>query len=196
MRSFADRESASSSLAPTITWVGVALQAIWTVAVLWKGSNAGLSVSALWVLWLGTIALAPLWIWRWIVHLREPAESQTGWWKLGPLLLIGCVLFVAFGGAFFVRFLASRPALDRYARAVAAAAPSIPSCEPDPPVSVGLFEVHETELLPGGVVRLITSADLFDDAGIVYCAEGEPPVIGEDSYTPLGGGWWHWHRSW
>jgi len=192
VRSFADRES-DSSLADAITWVGVALQTVWTVAVLWTGSDAGSSVDDFEILVLGSLLLMFIWGWRWVIYLREHVDTRSGKWRLAPLLVIACALFVAFGGAFFVRFLASRPALDRFASSMVAAGPMVPN--PPAPIEVGLFQVRDVEVLTHGTVRLIIGKDWFYDAGLVYCAEGEPPVIDEDFYAPLGGGWFHWHRS-
>ncbi len=60
---------------------------------------------------------------------------------------------------------------------------------------VGLFTVREVDR-HGDCVRMITSKDFLDDAGLVYCQAGQPPRIGEDQYRHLWGPWWHWHRSW
>jgi hypothetical protein len=62
--------------------------------------------------------------------------------------------------------------------------------------SVGLFEIRETELLEGKIVRMITAADFLDDTGLVYSPDRVPPVRGEDGYRHLYGDWWYWHRSW
>lgn len=61
---------------------------------------------------------------------------------------------------------------------------------------VGLFDVRETELLTGGIVRLITTEDFVDHAGFVYSPTQKPPIQGEDTYRHLYGPWWHWQRSW
>ncbi len=62
--------------------------------------------------------------------------------------------------------------------------------------AVGLFDIRETELLDGKIVRMITAADFLDDAGLVYSPDRVPPVRGEDAYRHLYGDWWYWHRSW
>ena len=64
------------------------------------------------------------------------------------------------------------------------------------PELVGLFVVRETEALPNGVVRMITTSCGFDKCGLAYSANGAPPVIGEDRYRPLGARWWQWEESW
>lgn len=66
----------------------------------------------------------------------------------------------------------------------------------DPARWVGLFEVRESELLAGGIVRMITAEDFVDHAGLVYSPKQKPPVRGEDRYSRLYGSWWHWQRSW
>jgi hypothetical protein len=61
---------------------------------------------------------------------------------------------------------------------------------------VGLFNVEEFDVVEG-CTRFITADSFVDDAGLVYCPEGNhPPHVGEDSYDHLFGNWWHWHRSW
>jgi hypothetical protein len=60
---------------------------------------------------------------------------------------------------------------------------------------IGLFSVRELECL-GECRRFITAHDFLDDAGLAYCPTGRPPVVGEDSYSHLYGGWWRWYRSW
>ena len=200
MRSFADRASASS-LAPAITWVGIALQTVWTVAIFWTGSDAASSVEGEMILVLGGFVLMLIWGWRWVIYRREHVDRRSGKWRLAPLLVFACALFVEFGGAFFIRFLASRSALDRFASSVAAAGPVQ---VPQYPVALRskseLFHVQEVEVLPGGVVRLILGDAWFGQAGVVYCPEGPPPDVHDElfrhSYSSLGGGWWHWHRSW
>ena len=63
---------------------------------------------------------------------------------------------------------------------------------------VGLFWLREAEVLPQGVVRIITTDCMFDDCGLVYSPAGVPPRIGEDMYEALalGGPWYHWWRGW
>ena len=43
---------------------------------------------------------------------------------------------------------------------------------------------------------LIWGSGFLDPVGFAYASEGEPPIVGEDRYEPLGGGWWHWTESW
>jgi hypothetical protein len=104
-----------------------------------------------------------------------------------------CFAFVWSGASFWVRFQCSRPALNRY---VQSASPMIASGTFTPGVRVGLFWLREAEVLPDGVVRMITTDCMFDQCGVVYSPRGAPPVVGEDTYNALGGPWYHWWRSW
>ena len=98
------------------------------------------------------------------------------------------------GAAFRVRFMASLPWLGPYAAAVSASnASAAPVAAPR---RVGFFAVREVELLPQGVVRLITTDCMFDHCGLVFSPNGRPPVVGEDNYVRLPSGWWQWLRSW
>jgi hypothetical protein len=60
---------------------------------------------------------------------------------------------------------------------------------------IGLFYVRELECA-GECRRFITARNFLDDAGVAFCPTGRPPVLGEDSYRHLFGGWWRWNRSW
>ena len=105
--------------------------------------------------------------------------------------VVVAVIWVAiFSGTLLdLRFLVSKPFLDRYVSRVIAGAP-VRKGE-----RVGLFIARETEVLPGGVVRIITTECALDDCGLVF-SRGRPPNLGEDSYDPLGENWWSWWRSW
>ena len=94
-----------------------------------------------------------------------------------------------------IRLKLSEPALTQYVRDVRAGRISARETT-DIPRWVGLFQVKETELLDGGIVRVITAEDFLDDAGFVYSPNRVPPIRGEDSYRHIYGAWWYWHRSW
>jgi len=192
------RYTASVTAPRAIPWGPFALEGAWALLILVLGSDAGLTVPALILLVWGAIALLGIWLVRWFAHLIATRKTATPKghrrWLLEPALVLACGLFVWFGLAFRVRFLASKPALDRYVREVGARA-SDAGVE-QAPMWVGLFRVRETEVLAGGVVRLITTPCMFDDCGVVYSPTVAPPRVGEDTYSPLVGGWWHWWRSW
>ena len=110
---------------------------------------------------------------------------QRPWLEPAALFLIA--LLVVSGSATYVRFTLSKPALSRY---VAQAQTNQTSHR------VGLFVVHETEVIPHRAVRLITTSCMFDECGFAYTDLHAPPKIGEDSYHPIATGWWVWERSW
>jgi len=177
--------------------MALAAELSWCLYVVGRGSDAGLSLFVVLASVWGGGALVLLWSIRlvlYVVATRKVPESRR-WrqWAIEPLALMVCFTLAWSGLAFRARFLLSRPALDRYARAPTVVAPHYP---PTQGPRVGLFWIREAEVLPGGVVRMITTDCMFDDCGLAYSPGGEPPVIGEDRYTALGGGWWHWWRSW
>ncbi len=94
-----------------------------------------------------------------------------------------------------IRVKLSESALDRYVREVQTKYHSTQKI-PMAKRSVGLFEIRETEVLDGKIVRMITAEDFLDHAGLVYSPARMPPSIGEDGYRHLYGDWWYWHRSW
>jgi hypothetical protein len=61
---------------------------------------------------------------------------------------------------------------------------------------IGLFPVERLEHLEDGFRFLITGSGFLDPVGFAYMGGGEPPVIGEDRYEPIGDGWWLWVESW
>ena len=166
----------------------IACLMLWLVATLYFGSDSGISVTGLFVIVGG--AAAPLLIWVIVLGLalkRKQREQET-WFAPAVILL---VLGAVFSGALFhLRFLASRPALERYAAQTLARGRSHQNA-----ARIGLFIARETEVLPNGVVRIITASCMLDECGVVF-SRNEPPVVDEDFYEPLARGWWKWTRSW
>lgn len=176
----------------------LALGLPWLVYLLGWGTDAGLTVPVVLVSLWGGVALLVVWLVRLVLYHRGTrqnlAERRMRRVLLEPVVIMACVGLVWSGIGFRVRFVASRPALARFVRD---ARPSISRGEVPAGTRVGLFRVKEAEVLPGGTVRLITTECMFDDCGVAYSPDNTPPpVIGEDMYEPLGGGWWHWWRSW
>ncbi|MCI0441179.1 MAG: hypothetical protein L0177_18915 [Chloroflexi bacterium] len=170
---------------------------VWAAYVLLLGSDAGITVPVLLVLVWGGAAILVLWAVRSVVHLlvtrRDPASRRVRRLVAEPVALALCFAFVWSGASFWVRFQFSRPSLSRY---VQSTSPAIASGVFTPGIRVGLFWLREAEVLPNGVVRMITTDCMFDHCGLVYSPRGAPPVIGEDTYDALGGPWYHWWRSW
>ena len=187
MNAVADRVFGAVAVAGGIAWAGY---------VLYFGSDAGLTLPAVLVVFWGTGALLVEWaIWLY-VHWRATRGGPRRWIRLAllfPATVAVLAVLTWFGGTFWVRFMLSRPALDRFVRD---SRPAILSGQFRPGVRVGLFRIQEAEVLPGGVVRLITTGCMFDDCGVVYSPSGDPPRVGEDYYSSLGQRWWHWWRSW
>jgi hypothetical protein len=161
---------------------------IWLLASVWLGSNSGISVIGLLSSVYGAAALLLVWLVVVILAWRRKERLERVW--LEPAVIAVVLAAIYSGGLFRLRFLASRPALDRYVARTLAAGVSHRK-----PTHVGLFVARETEVLPNGVVRIITASCMFDDCGVVF-ARTDPPVVGEDQYDPLAGHWWQWRRSW
>jgi len=180
-----------------IAYLSRALEISWALYLIVFASDAGLPLVPLLVTAWGAVGLLGIWLGRSLLRLfllRRRRESTTSARALllEPLAIVALAGAVFTGIAFEGRFLLSRHALDRYVREVK------PSGRKGSRASarVGLFYIRETERLPGGTVRFITSVCMFDDCGLAYSPSGEPPRIGEDIYHHLSGPWWHWWRSW
>ena len=117
------------------------------------------------------------------------------YWGFEPVVFVFSLLLLGMNIPFIARFLLSKAALDNYAENVITR-----HIEPQdfgsPTRRVGLYSVFETELLPGGVMRLITSRDGFNDAGFAFSPDSIPPETSLDSYKRRYGGWWRWARDW
>lgn len=175
----------------------LAAGSVWAVYVLLFGSDAGLRIPVFLVLVWGGAGVLGLWILRFGVHLfthkRTPGSRRVARLLLEPAALALCFALVWTGAAFWLRFHLSKPALEAYVRNER---PALLAGTFKPGVRVGLFWLREAEVVPQGVVRLITTDCMFNDCGLVYSPAAQPPVIGEDTYRPLGGPWYHWWRSW
>jgi hypothetical protein len=109
-----------------------------------------------------------------------------------PTALALCALSAWSGAGLRLRLALSAEALRSYP---VTAAPDTHDSFRNPPARVGLFWVSEAQAV-GLCRRFITTRVFMDDAGLAFCPVGEPPRVGEDSYRPLGAGWWVWFRSW
>ena len=161
---------------------------IWVLASIWFGSDSGISVPALLIVVGGAGLLLLVWLVLLIVAWKRKERMKGAWVEPAVAAL---VLAAIYSGAFFhLRFLASRRSLDRYVAQTLARGGTHQKR-----MYVGLFVARETEVLPNGVVRIITASCMFDDCGIAF-SRTPPPVVGEDRYDHLAGNWWRWWRSW
>ena len=159
-----------------------------------------------------TIFVLGLWGLSWLVRViamlatffiyrsqQEPSEPIKFWTLLyisiEPVAIGLSLALILFNIPTSIRLKLSESALTSYVREIQAGRRSS-QAGGDPTRRVGLFDVKETELLDGGIVRLITTEDFVDHAGFVYSPQQQPPVRGEDYYRHLYGSWWHWQRSW
>lgn len=177
----------------TLLWFGLAVITI---------SNAGQDLLYLIILWFGIMAIGAVWALRGVFHLircvvrsedRRLALKRLGAWSVLPVIVL-----LAAGAAakhnklLTIRLELSETALQEFVQEVP---PGTDEEFSEKKRWVGLFQVSDVQHLDG-CVRFITTGDGFDDAGLAYCPEGKPPVVGEDSYRHLYGPWWVWERSW
>lgn len=194
-----------SLFAPRFT---VPLSLFWLTFVVIAFSDAAayylVVVLAVWVIGLWGLS----WLVRVIIVLagfrmsrsKEKAPQPAKRWKLvalgiEPTAVILSLALVVFAIPTKIRLKLSEPELITYVQDIRAGRRS-PQKSEDPALLIGLFRVRETELLEGGIVRLITAEDFVDHAGFVYLPKQRPPVRGEDSYRRIYGSWWLWQRSW
>lgn len=178
----------------------------WLVFILIAFSNAAPNylIAVLMIFVLG------LWGLSWLVRLiamlaallisrfqQEPSKPIEPWTLLylglEPVAIGLSLALILFNIPTSIRLKLSESALTSYVREVQAGCRSS-QAGGDPTRQVGLFDVTETELLDGGIVRLITTEDFRDHAGFVYSPQ-QPPIQGKDSYRHLYGSWWLWHRG-
>jgi len=162
------------------------------------GSDAGLSLHVVAAAAFGGPAILVLWALRVALHLvatrRAPERRRVRRLVAEPCVLLICFAFVFSGAAFWLRFALSWPSLNRYAQTIPT---TVEAGSFTRGGQVGLFWLKEVEVLPQGVVRMITAeCHILDDCGLVYSPTGAPPVIGEDTYESMVGAWYHWWRSW
>lgn len=181
-----------------MAWCAGIFETLWLLLALVLGSDAGLNIFGLFTIVYGAAGLIVLWVVRLLLHAlssRGQPWRRFRVWAVEPVLIavvVGCVWWGLF---LWPRFLLSLPALDRYAKTVQQGPPESPGQHA--PRLVGLFLVRETEVLPHGIVRVITTSCMFDDCGLAFSPRhAKPPRIGEDSYDRLSFGWWRWWRSW
>jgi hypothetical protein len=161
----------------------------WALAALLLGSNVGLSIPALLVTVHGGGAILLFSLVAIVIGVVRKQRLRRPW--LEPAGVLAVLALISLDLPFHARFFASLPFLHRDVQRVAA------SGRPGPlPRLVGLFRVREVELLPNGVVRMITASCMFDDCGLAFSRGGPPPVVGEDSYDRITPAWWQWERSW
>jgi len=179
-----------------VSVITVAAFVLWAAYLVVVGSDAGVPFfPALIVLGCGGAAVLLLWVLRMILHLvstRHARERRRVRRLVAePMVLLVCLAFVLSGAAFWVRFMLSRSSLNHYVAAFSNGTRG----SSGPAVRVGLFWLRDTEVLPQGAVRMITTeCGVVDTCGVVYSPTGRPPVIGEDVYESLGGPWYHCYR--
>jgi len=170
---------------------------LWVLFISIAYSDAGSGMGTFLFCYGITMVWGVTWLIRLIVYAwrswRHVAmeHKSAAYWAVEPLAFILSVIITGSGALFYLRFMASRPALASYVQSV-----TVP--EDLSMKWVGLYVIRETELLPGGTVRFITCESGLDDAGFAFSPNSSPPIVGEDSYSKLqfAEGWYHWHRSW
>lgn len=155
----------------------IALEFGWVAYFAVLVSDGGGSIIDGCVFFLGSAALAVVWLVRAAVALRAARERRL---RLASALrepaIVVCAIALAYTAApFCVRVLLSQPGLRSY----------VEECRrtgvaPENPRWVGLLKVHRTDFA-GSAIRMITArVGMSDHAGLVYSPDGPPPVLGED----------------
>lgn len=176
--------------------VALMITGVWGVLSLLIGSNAGLHVGAILLIFGGAVVLFFGWLFSLVRRTwptrRPPFPRRWLRFLLAPLFIVVCSGAVCAGLPFRVRFALSKADLQRYAEEVTKSPPPWGLARP---VSVGLFEVEEVRVLPNGIVRMTTTAcGVVDSCGVVYSPRGPPPSDGGDRYNEIGDGWWCWYN--
>jgi hypothetical protein len=175
----------------------IAAQLLWGGFMVYRASEGGLSMPAYTLYFYGGLAFAVAFaVWcvaaltSAVIPGHRPFRALLSPIILGQAFILTAVFCaVSFGTGFYLRLAASKPAFRAEAMRIAAGGSDHVARW------VGLFRVREADRA-GTAVRFITAECGLDDCGVVYSPSSSPPRVGEDSYSDLGSGWWHWHRSW
>jgi hypothetical protein len=170
---------------------------LWLLAALFYTSDAALDLPPFFILLGGAALLLCVGLARAVLAYRQRAgkpplsRRELLAWAAFPVALLIAFVAAWSGAGLRLRLALSADALRAYP---ATASPDTHGSFKSPPVRIGLFWVSEAQAV-GLCRRFITTRVFLDDAGLAFCPVGEPPRVGEDSYRPLGGGWWVWLRS-
>jgi hypothetical protein len=171
---------------------------VWLLCGLWYTSDAGIDLPLLASLLGGAALLLGVLLARAFLVRRQGSWrrpfSRRGVlaWTAFPAAAALALLWALSGAGLRVRLALSAGAL----RALpVTGAPESHASYLSPARRVGLFWVSEAQTV-GLCRRFVTTRVFMDDAGLAFCTVGAPPRVGEDSYRPLGDGWWVWRRSW
>ncbi len=195
--------SALAPARPPLPIAGMVVSALWFIVVALAASDAGVAGIVWFFLFSPAILWGVAWLIRFVVWVhrsrsghRPPMGAARAWlyWGIEPAVFLLAVA-LAHGGVFQqARFFLGSSALLAYVQEVQAGKLPVQTLN-DRERSAGLYTIYETERLPGGGVRFITSSNgLIDSAGFAYAPAGEPPVIGRDRYIHISGPWWFWLR--
>lgn len=173
-----------------------AVAVLWAAAMLVVVSDGGVSMLDAAAIGVGGI-FALVWLVAFLIRWGWSGKAESGLarpWRLPrvglpPLALLAVLVGAGLDLPFRARFAASRGALERWARAV----------EADPAGEaghrVGLFRLRAVDRA-GEAVRVVLAECGLDECGVAWSPGGPPPVLAEDLYAEMGGGWWRWRRSW
>jgi hypothetical protein len=176
--------------APPGRWTYALVALVFLIAV--EGSSRGSFVTTF-LAWVISVAMLGVWLFRLVptlVHRRlRLTLREWALWIGMPVALFGAYAVTLSPVPFDLRLALSRPGMEAAATAI----------EADPDASfgwIGLYPVDRIDRFEGGFRFLIWGSGFLDPLGFAYSPDGEPPVIGEDYYTPINAGWWHWAESW
>ena len=178
-------------------WVLV-LCTLWFLFSILAFSDVGSDLGA----FLLSLLVVGLWLLVWLIRLiralwlRHKVERPWLYWTIEPLVIVLCV-FLSLANVFtYIRFQLSKPALLAYIEQVKTGKIQADNNNWH---WVGLYSVHDTELMSDNAVRFITSSNgMMSDAGFVYSATHKMPekLHEHDEYQAIDNNWWYWYRSW
>ena len=133
----------------------------------------------------------------WLVlhwYFKRAVDDRTGMrnaWIWPPTICATMAILLVLNAPLRIAFLISKPWMSDLAATAAHTPNQLPRR-----AWVGLYYADEIQPIPGGVRFLVRGSGFLDRMGFCYSPDREPPVIGEDYYRPLGGGWYEWEESW
>ena len=191
-----ERPLMSPVLLPARTWSppGRWMYAIATVvAILVLEASSRASWMTFFIGGMVGVVLLGAWLWQLVPTLvhRRLGLAPREWlqWIVLPLIVIGTHYAFLSPIPFEARLKASRAAMDDVAAQLMADPEAAPGW-------IGLYPVDRIDRYENGVRFLVWGSGFLDPIGFAYAVDGEPPVVGEDSYQPIGDRWWHWTESW
>lgn len=173
------------------------LTGLWLLCAFFFLSNVEIDLGPMVVLLFSAMALAAVWGLRVLILLALLMVRHKVCGLVLPWLALPAAFVLALTAAktnldLRVRLRLSEPALRQYA---ATLAPGVQEDYAEPGKRVGLFWVTRAENV-NGCCRFTTASCFFEQAGVAYCPQGEPPRDEKYTYWHIRGPWYRWFQGW